>query len=59
LTDDPGNRLPVARPLGYLPERYELALRHLESAKGALSLQDFIGLVHIPNRKADINARAA
>ncbi len=56
LTDDPGNRLPIERPPGYRPERYALARRYLESAKGALSLDDFIGLIQIPNGKSDINS---
>ncbi len=56
LTDDPANRLPLGRPDGYNPGRYILARRYLESAKGRLSLADFIGLVRIPNGKSDINS---
>ena len=56
LTDDPENRIPIERPHDYDSGRYELARRYMESAKGALTLGDFIGLVRIPNHKADINS---
>ncbi len=56
LTDQPADRLPIERPSGYNPDRYALARRYLESAKGALSLSDFLGLVRIPNGKSDINS---
>ena len=56
LTDDPGNRLAVEKPDGYDPARYELARLYLESGKGALSLRDFLGIVRIPNGKADVNS---
>lgn len=56
LSDDPSNRLPVQRPDGYDPQRYALARRYIESAKGALSLGDFLGIVRIPNGKSDVNS---
>ncbi len=56
MTDDPANSLPVERPRDYEPARYELARRYFESAKGALSLQDFLGVIRIPNGKFDINS---
>lgn len=56
LTDEPFDRLPIARPEGYDPNRYLLASRYLQSAKGDLSLGDFLGIVRIPNRKADVNS---
>lgn len=56
LTDDPVDRLPVERPKGYDPERYVLVRRYLESAKGALALGDFLGIIRIPNGKADVNS---
>lgn len=56
LTDVPGNRLPVERPANYDAGRYELARRYLESAGGALSLSDFLGIVRIPNGKSDVNS---
>jgi hypothetical protein len=48
--------LPVERPAGYDPKRYELARRYIESAKGALTLGDFVGVVRIPNGKSDVNS---
>jgi len=56
MTNNPANRLPVELPNGYDPARYVLARRYLEAAKGALSLKDFLGIVPIPNGKADINS---
>jgi hypothetical protein len=56
LTQDPADKLPVQRPTGYDPKRFELARRYLQSAKGALSLDDFLGIVRIPNGKADVNS---
>ncbi len=56
LTDASGKRLPVQRPKGYDPARYTLARRYIESAKGNLSLSDFLGIVRIPNGKSDVNS---
>lgn len=56
LTEDPANRLSIERPNGYNPARYALVRRYLESAKGALSLGDFLGIIRIPNRKSDVNS---
>jgi hypothetical protein len=42
--------------VGYDAKRYELARRYLESAKGALALNDFLGIVKIPNGKSDVNS---
>jgi hypothetical protein len=56
LTEVPANSLPIEQPAGYKQSRFELVRRYLESGKGALSLRDFIGLVKIPNGKADINS---
>jgi hypothetical protein len=56
LTENPADRLPVPRPERYDPNRYELVRRYLEAAKGALALSDFLGIVAIPNGKADVNS---
>lgn len=56
LTDESSNRLPIQRPNGYNPARYALVSRYLQSAKGALSLDDFLGIVRIPNGKSDVNS---
>ncbi len=56
LTEEPSNRLPITRPNGYDPARYALASRYLQSAKGDLSLDDFLGIVRIPNGKSDVNS---
>jgi hypothetical protein len=56
LTDVPRNRLAVERPTGYNPHQYQLARRYLESGKGALTINDFLGIVPIPNGKTDVNS---
>ncbi len=56
LTEDPADRLPVERPAAYDGKRYELARRYIESANGALTLGDFLGIVRIPNGKSDVNS---
>lgn len=56
LTENPANRLPIERPRHYDGSRYELARRYLESAKGELALEDFLGIVPIPNGKSDVNS---
>jgi hypothetical protein len=56
LSENPANRLPITRPTDYDPTRYELARRYLASAKGALTLGDFLGIVRIPNGKSDVNS---
>jgi hypothetical protein len=56
LTEIPENSLSIQKPSGYNPARFELVRRYLESGKSALKLRDFIGLVKIPNGKADINS---
>lgn len=56
LTQNPADRLPIERPQGYDPARYALVRRYLESAKGTLSLGDFLGIVAIPNDKSDVNS---
>jgi hypothetical protein len=56
LTEDPADRLPIEKPAAYDSNRYLLARRYLESAKGALKLGDFLGIVRIPNSKSDVNS---
>ncbi|MFL6417632.1 MAG: FAD-dependent oxidoreductase [Bryobacteraceae bacterium] len=56
LTEVPDNGLPIKKPSGYRPSRFELVRRYIESGKGALGLRDFVGIVKIPNGKADINS---
>jgi hypothetical protein len=56
LTEEPSNQLKIERPLGYEAKQYELARRYIESAKGALTLSDFVGIVKIPNGKSDVNS---
>ncbi len=54
LTDVPGNRLPIPRPEGYDPRRYELLRRYL--AQGDF---DVLHVGSMPNRKTDVNNNGA
>lgn len=56
LSNNINNRLPIERPQGYDPRRYELVRRYLEAAKGNLTLNDFLGIIPIPNGKTDVNS---
>ena len=51
LTDDPANRVPIAKPDGYREQDYELLLRAIEAGQAA----HFIKLSPIPNSKTDSN----
>lgn len=55
LTDAPANRLPIPRPEGYDPQRYELLRRYV-----AAGVFDAIDLNSpMPNRKTDVNNHGA
>ena len=55
LTDAPANRLPIPRPEGYDPRRYELLRRYVEAG-----VFDAIDLNSpMPNRKTDVNNHGA
>lgn len=58
LTDDPDNMIPIGKPEGYDPSRYELAVRLLEKADNP-ELSDFFIWSPMPCRKTDINNRGA
>ncbi|MEZ6194741.1 MAG: FAD-dependent oxidoreductase [Planctomycetota bacterium] len=51
LTDDPRNRIPVAKPEGYDPVDHELLFRHFEAGFDALPWH----AIAMPNRKTDVN----
>ena len=55
LTDAPANRLPIERPEGYDPRRYELLRRYVDAG-----VFDAIDLNSpMPNRKTDVNNNGA
>ncbi len=62
LTDNPDNRIPFKKPIGYKELEYELLFRNYEAAKGEISKMYDYGdpLVpwinsEMPNRKTDTN----
>ena len=51
MTDVPDNRIPLPKPEGYDPHRYELLLRYIEAGGW-----DALGsITPMPNRKTDTN----
>jgi hypothetical protein len=54
LTNNPSNRIPITKPKGYDPTRYELLLRYLQK-KPAKDLWGFLKFDLMPNQKTDIN----
>ena len=56
LSDDPGNRLPFARPPGYDPERYVLLDRYLDVVRDDVTMPDLLGLGRTRNGKTDVNS---
>lgn len=54
LTDVPGNRISVQKPVGYNELEYELLFRFIEKA-GASNIKELFTLSPMPNRKTDTN----
>jgi len=54
MTDDPGNRLPNAKPEDYNPLWYEYLARYL-ALNPALEIRRIMTLTPMPSRKADVN----
>lgn len=59
LTSDPDNAIPITRPVGYDPTRYELLLRLFEAYPDRRKLNNYFIWSHMPNDKTDINNRGA
>ena len=60
LTDDPANRIPLAKPAGYETARFELLARWIEARVAAgekLTLRSFLKYDPLQKRKYDFNNR--
>ncbi|ODS84626.1 MAG: hypothetical protein ABS46_02550 [Cytophagaceae bacterium SCN 52-12] len=58
MTNNPGNRVPIGRPEGYDPARFELLRRYL-AARKPKNLSEtgvFRPIINLPNQKAEINS---
>jgi hypothetical protein len=59
LTDDPANRVPIAKPANYDPRRYALLARLLEALakqkNRPVIMRDLMIISRMPSRKTDIN----
>lgn len=59
LTDVEENRIPIARPEGYDPARYELLKRYIQSLSIFEETPSLLGISPIPNGKTDLNSGPA
>lgn len=57
LTDNPVNRVPITRPVGYDSTRYELLLRLMAATPQKRGLNEYFIWSRMPNGKTDINNR--
>jgi hypothetical protein len=59
LTSDKLNQVPIIRPEGYEPDRYELLIRWMQKQPERKTLNDYFIWSLMPNNKTDINNRNA
>lgn len=59
LTSDKNNQVPITRPEGYDPSRYDLLPRLFEKFPDRRKLNNWFIWSHMPNNKTDINNRGA
>ncbi|AHF14301.1 FAD-dependent oxidoreductase [Niabella soli] len=57
LTDSAANRIPITRPAGYDPSKYELLIRLIEAQPEMRGINQYFIWSKMPNRKTDINNR--
>ncbi|MBT1699147.1 FAD-dependent oxidoreductase [Fulvivirgaceae bacterium PWU4] len=57
LSSDPQNQVTITRPEAYDSTRYELLLRLFDAFPQKRTLNDYMILSHMPNKKTDINNR--
>lgn len=59
LTDSAENMIPITKPEGYDPKRYELLVRLFEAQPNDRKINNYFIWSRMPNRKTDINNRGA
>lgn len=59
LTDHPDNQMPITKPEGYDPEKYELLVRLFDAQPQLRDINDYFIWTPMPNKKTDINNRGA
>lgn len=55
LSDDPANRIPITKPEGYDPLRYELLPRYIAKLTDTNDIREILKFDLMPNHKTDIN----
>lgn len=59
LTDSTENMIPITKPEGYDPKKYELLVRLFEAQPNDRKINNYFIWSRMPNRKTDINNRGA
>src|SRR5690606_15448557 len=59
LTDSVENMIPITKPEGYDPKKYELLVRLFEAQPNDRKISNYFIWSRMPNRKTDINNRGA
>lgn len=59
LTDSVENMIPITKPKGYDPKKYELLIRLFEAQPNERKIGSYFIWSKMPNRKTDINNRGA
>lgn len=57
LTDSVENMIPITKPKGYDPEKYELLVRLFEAQPKQRKINNYFIWTRMPNRKTDVNNR--
>ncbi len=55
LTDHPDNMIPITKPHGYDPQKYELLVRFFEAQPHIRDISGYFIWSRMPNRKTDVN----
>jgi len=59
LTDSVENMIPITKPAGYNPKKYELLARLFEAQPNDRAITNYFIWTRMPNRKTDVNNRGA
>ncbi|WP_380906853.1 FAD-dependent oxidoreductase [Sphingobacterium chuzhouense] len=59
LTDSVENMIPITKPKGYDPKKYELLIRLFEAQPNDRKISSYFIWSRMPNRKTDVNNRGA
>lgn len=55
LTQNPDNFIPIEKPVGYNPKRYELLLQTIQNSSKEITLTSIVSIAKLPEEKTDFN----